>query len=133
MIFQEKTGITPSYRVQALADTPVVQSMNGVKALVVGYPHRPQEGQVMGEPVHTPLRIRAELMEMVKSPAYSEAVVEVVLLSIRLVVVVVVPWQWMQMDLLLLILPYWPWEVTVWTEAPEVQADQSAYRPIIFP
>ena len=33
--------------------------------------------------------------------------------------VVVVPWQWMQ-SLLLLILPYFPWEVTVWTEALEV-------------
>ena len=41
LIFQEKTGIIPSYRVQAPADTPVVQSMNGVKALVVGYPRRP--------------------------------------------------------------------------------------------
>ena len=54
-----------------------------------GYPRRPQEGQVMGEPVHTPLRIRAELMEMVKSPAAFGGSGGGGLLSIRLVVVVV--------------------------------------------
>ena len=86
----------------------------------------------MGVPVHTPLKNSGRTYGDGKITSCSEVVVEVVLLSIRLVVVVVVPWQWMPMDLLLLILPYWPWEVTVWTEAPEVQADQSAYRPIIF-
>ena len=107
--------------------------MNEVKALVVGHPHPPPEEQVMEGPVHTPPKIRAELMEMVKLQACSEVVAEEGLLSIPLVVVVVVLWQWMPMVRLLLIVPYWPWEVTVSVEVLEVQVDQSAYRQMIFP
>ena len=42
-----KTGITP-HTVQALADTPVVQSMNGVKALVVDILIDPRRGRSWG-------------------------------------------------------------------------------------